>query len=200
MNVIEVNGSLRTVLGKKEAKSLRKEEKVPCVIYGGEAPVHISVAQAELRKLIFTPNIYIVNLKIDGKEYKSIMQDVQFDPVSDAVTHIDFLQISEDKAVKIEVPVKVKGFSKGVKAGGKLKQDLRKLRIKALPAFLPDFVEINVENLEIGQAIKVGELIRENIEFLNNKSTPVVSVVITRAAKAALVAAAAAEAKTTKKK
>ncbi len=199
MKTIEINGSLRTVLGRKESQKLRKEGKIPCVLYGGEAPIHATVTEAEIRKLIFTPDAFLLNLKLEDKEYKAIMQDVQFHPVGDQVIHIDFLEVHDDQPVKIEVPVKVKGFAKGVKAGGKLKQNVRKLKIKALPAFLPDSIDVNVENLEIGQEIRVVDMHRDNIEFLNSKTQPIISVIVTRAVKtaddtAATPAAAAAPA------
>lgn len=192
MKTIEINGSSRTVLGRKESQKLRKEGKIPCVLYGGEAPVHAIVAESEIRKLIFTPEVYLINLKIEGKEYKTIMQDIQFHPVNDQVIHIDFLEVHDDQPVKIEVPVKVKGFAKGVKAGGKLKQNVRKLKIKALPAFLPDSIDVNVVDLEIGQSVRVIDMHRDNIEFLNSKTLPIISVVVTRAAKTATDTATAA--------
>ncbi|WP_159522777.1 50S ribosomal protein L25/general stress protein Ctc [Sunxiuqinia indica] len=186
MKSIEVKGHLREGLGKKESKKLRSEGKVPCVLYGNEEPIHFYADAAAFRPLVYTPNVYLLDLDIDGTVYKAIMQDVQFHPVDDQVLHVDFLKTTDEKPVKIEVPIKVSGYAKGMKTGGKLKVNLRRLKVKALAKDLPDTIKIDITNLELGDSFKVGSLEMENIEFLNNKSVPVVSIVITRAARAAL--------------
>ncbi len=185
MQVIELKGTKREILGKTYTKSLRKNEEVPCVIYGGAEPVHFIVGEKEFGKLLFTPHIYIVKLSIDGKTYEGILQDVQYHPVSDRVLHADFLMIHADKAVTIEIPVALSGFSEGVKAGGKLQLEQRKLKVKALPKFLPDTLDVNIDKLGLGKAIQVKELSYNNLEILNAKNSVVVSVKLTRAAKAA---------------
>ncbi|HPB05952.1 MAG TPA: 50S ribosomal protein L25, partial [Prolixibacteraceae bacterium] len=138
MKSFELKGNLREALGKKDSAKLRAEKKVPCVLYGVDEPVHFYTESADLTKLIYTPNVYIVDLTINGKKSQAIMKDIQFDPVSDEVTHIDFLKISDSKPVKIEVPVNVTGFAKGIRAGGKLQIEVRRLKLLALPKYLPD--------------------------------------------------------------
>ncbi|TKG96483.1 50S ribosomal protein L25/general stress protein Ctc [Puteibacter caeruleilacunae] len=191
MKSIEIKGQLRTAVGKKDAKNLRNAGNVPCVMYGGEAPVHFYADANEFRKVVYTPSVYLIDLNINGEACKAIMQDIQFHPVTDEILHIDFLQIFEENPVTIEIPVEVEGFAKGIKAGGKLKINLRRLKVKALAKDLPDTITLNVEELGLGESIKVEAMEVENLEFLNAKSTPVVSVIITRAARAAMNAAAA---------
>lgn len=185
MKTFELSGKLRENLGKKDSAKLRSEEKVPCVLYGDETTVHFYVENKSLTKLIYTPNVYIINLSIDGKKQQALMQDIQFDPVSDEVVHIDFLKISNDKPVKVEVPVHVKGFAKGIRKGGKLQIEVRRLKVLALPEFLPDSIDVDVTELDLGQSLRVGDLNLEKITVLNGKSVPVVRIMVTRAARAA---------------
>ncbi len=185
MKTVVVKGEKRTALGKKESKKLRSKENVPGVLYGGIEPLHFSVPFSEMRKLIYTPDIYIVNLDIDGEVYPSIMQDVQWHAVEEQILHVDFLRIDDSKPVKIEIPVKITGLAKGIKAGGKLKTNMRRLKVKALAKDLPDTVDVDVTKLGIGQSIKVEEISVNNVEFLDNKSNVVASVIVTRAAKSA---------------
>ena len=185
MKSISIKCTKREVVGKKEAKRLRAEELVPGVLYGGEEPIHFYAPEKEFKNLIYTPNVYLVNLDIDGTVYQSIIQDRQFHPVEERLLHVDFLRTSNDKMVKIELPVKVEGFAKGIRKGGKLKLNLRTLKVKALVKHLPDNIAINVDDLDIGESYKVGSLQRENLEFLNAKSIPVITIMITRAARAA---------------
>lgn len=185
MKTIEIAGFKRETTGKKEAQKLRAEDKVPCVLYGGKEPIHFGVSAKDLKKLLYTPNAYLVNLNIDGTVSCAIIQDSQFHPVEDQILHVDFLQVSEDKPVKIEIPVKVEGYAKGMRKGGKMKLNLRRLRVKAFAKDLPDYIPVNIEDLDLAQSVRVSELSMDNIEFLNAKSIPVVSVDITRVAKAA---------------
>ena len=185
MKSISIKGTKREVVGKKEAKRLRAEGLVPGVLYGGEEPIHFYASEKEFKPLIYTPNVYLVDLDIDGTVYPSIIQDSQFHPVEEQLLHVDFLRTSEDKKIKIEIPVKTEGFAKGIRKGGKLKLNLRTLKVKASVKDLPDTIDINVDDLDLGQSIKVGALQRENLEFLNAKAVPVVTIMITRAAKAA---------------
>ena len=186
MKAVEIKGSLRTSLGKKDAKKLRVEGKVPCVLYGGEEPIHFQADASVFRKVVYTPNVYLINLNIDGTIYNAILQDIQFHPVAEQILHIDFLQISDDKPVKIEVPVKVEGYAKGMRSGGKMKLILRRLKVKGLVKDIPDTISVDISDLELGQSVKVNEVKVENLELLNSKSIPVVSVMITRAARAAM--------------
>jgi large subunit ribosomal protein L25 len=185
MKSISIKATKREVVGKKDAKRLRTEELVPGVLYGGEEPIHFYAPEKEFKPLIYTPNVYLVDLDIDGTVYQSIIQDSQFHPVEEKLLHVDFLRTAENKPVKIEVPIKIEGFAKGIRKGGKLKQNLRTLKIKALVKDLPDTININVDDLDLGQTIKVGALQRDNIEFLNAKAVPIVAIIATRAAKAA---------------
>lgn len=185
MKSLTVKGEIRKSLGKKDARKLRVEEKAPAVLYGGDEPIHFSVDFSELRHLIYTPNVYLIELNIDGTVHKAIMQDIQWHPVDEQVLHVDFLKISEDKPIKIEVPIKVTGHAKGMKAGGKLNTNLRRLKVKALASDIPDTISIDVTKLGLGQGIKVGDLKMDNVEFLDQKSNVVVSVAITRAARSA---------------
>ncbi|HZL11330.1 MAG TPA: 50S ribosomal protein L25/general stress protein Ctc [Prolixibacteraceae bacterium] len=185
MKSISIKGTKREVVGKKEAKRLRYEGLVPGVIYGGEAPIHFYAPEKAFKPLIYTPNVYLVDLDIDGTVYQSIIQDTQFHPVEERLLHVDFLRTSDDKMVKVEIPVKAEGFAKGIRNGGKLKINLRTLKVRAMVKHLPDFIGINVEDLDLGQSFKAGSLVRENLEFLNAKAVPVITIMITRAAKAA---------------
>ena len=185
MQTIEIKGTVRTELGKKSTKALRAEGKVPCVIYGGDKNVHFTASEAEFRKIIYTPNIYIINVNVDGTVYPTILQDTQFHPVKEQMFHADFLLVKEDKPVVIEIPVKLEGFAEGVKAGGKLQLEMRKLKVKALAKHLPDSLKINIDKLGLGKTMQVGHLSYDNLELLNAKNAVVVAVRLTRAARAA---------------
>jgi len=185
MKSISIKCTKREVVGKKEAKRLRGEGLVPGVLYGGEEPIHFYAIEKEFKPLIYTPHVYLVDLDIDGTVYQSIIQDKQFHPVEEQLLHVDFLRTTADKMVKVEIPVKTEGFAKGIRKGGKLKLNLRTLKVKAMVKYLPDTITINVDDLDLGQSYKVGSLVRENLEFLNAKAVPVVTIMITRAAKAA---------------
>ena len=186
MKSVEIKGSKRAETGKKESKKLRNESLVPCVLYGSDEPIHFQAPAAEFRKVIYTANVYLIELNIDGEIYKAIMQDIQFHPIEEQILHCDFLKISDNKPVKIEIPVEITGYAKGERAGGKKKINLRRLKVKALAKDIPDTITINVEDLDLGQSIKVSQLKYDNLEFLNSKSIPVVSIVVTRAARAAM--------------
>ena len=182
MKTVVVKGQKRETIGKKESKKLRSQEIIPAVLYGGEEVIHFAVPFSELRKVIYTPSNFLIDLDIDGKTYKAMMQDIQWHAVDEAVLHIDFLQIHDDKLIKIDVPVKILGLAKGITAGGKLKINLRRLKVKALASDLPDTIDIDVTELGISESVKVGELDLDNLELLDNKSNVVVGVVVTRAA------------------
>ncbi len=185
MQTIEIKGTVRTELGKKSTKALRAEGSVPCVIYGGEQNIHFTAPEAEFRKIIYTPNVYIINVNVDGTVYPTILQDTQFHPVKEQILHADFLAVKEDKPVVIEIPVKLEGFAEGVKAGGKLQLEKRKLKVKALAKDLPDELTINIDSLGLGKTMQVGQLSYDNLELLNAKNAVVVAVRLTRAARAA---------------
>ena len=191
MKSIEIKGFKRETLGKKATKQLRKEENVPCVLYGGEEIVHFYAPVKDFRHLFYTPNVYIVNINVDGKTYPTILKDAQFHPVNEVPLHVDFLEIHDDKPVVIDIPVKVEGFAKGVQAGGILRVEKRKLTVKGLPKHLPDELVINVDDLDLGKTRKIGDLKFDNLELLNAKNAVVVAVRLTRAARAAQQAASA---------
>ncbi|MBK5203398.1 MAG: 50S ribosomal protein L25/general stress protein Ctc [Prolixibacteraceae bacterium] len=192
MKTVKIEGTKRTALGKKDTKKLRDNNLIPCVIYGGDVePAHISIKAADFRKVIYTPNVYLIDLEVEGKKIEATIQDIQYHPVDDKVLHVDFLRIDENKPIKIEIPVKLKGYAAGLKAGGKVNQNLRKVKTKGLAKNMPDNLTLNIENLEIGQSIKIEDLDFENLEFLNPKAVPVVSIVVTRAVATEEVATAA---------
>ena len=196
MKSIEIKGSLRTETGKKAAHSLRQNNGVPCVLYGmqkdengNQVATHFTVTVDGLRKLVYTPHIYVVDLNIDGKIVNAIMKDIQFHPVTDKILHVDFYQIDESKPIVMEVPVQLEGLAEGVKAGGKLALQTRKLKVKALYNLIPERLVVNVTNLGLGKTIKVGELNYEGLTLLNAKEAVVCAVKLTRAARGAQAAA-----------
>ncbi|HOP04929.1 MAG TPA: 50S ribosomal protein L25/general stress protein Ctc [Tenuifilaceae bacterium] len=189
MKSFEINGSLRTEKGKKFTKKMRKQESVPAILYGGKENVMLSLDESELRDLIYTPNVYIVDLKVGKKAYKSIIKDIQFHPVNDRILHIDFLELSDDKKVTIGVPVELTGSSEGVKQGGKLTLITRKLKVSAFPKDLPDTIKVDITNLDLGKSKLVGDISLDNIQVVDPKSTVIATVKLTRAARGAAQAA-----------
>jgi len=185
MKTLAISGSERKELGKKAAKAERKSNIIPCVLYGNGKNVNFTVSDSELRKLFYTPNIYLVELTIDGKKTNAILKDAQFHPVKDTILHVDFYEVTEDKPIVMAVPVKLEGLAEGVKAGGKLSQDMRKIKVKGLYNNIPEVLNINVENLGIGKTIQVGSLSFDNLEIVSPKIAIVASVKATRAAKGA---------------
>ena len=147
MKTFDLSGSARADFGKKAAKAIRAEKNVPCVLYGGESNVNFIVAASDLRKLIYTPEVYLVNLTIDGKTSKAIIKEIQFHPVSEAILHMDFLEVSENKPVAVEIPVQLTGLAEGVKAGGKLNLEMRKLRVKGIYTNIPERIVLDVTSL-----------------------------------------------------
>ena len=183
MKTFELTGSKRESTGKKAAKAYRKESLVPCILYGGKEVVHFTVTKEGIRKLIYNPEVFIVNLSVDGKKYVAILKDSQYHPVSDELLHADFLQVFDDKPVVMEIPIVLEGLAQGVKDGGKLSMDMRKLKVKGLYKNLPEKLVINIENLGLGKTIQVGNLNYENLELLNSKENVVAAVRLTRAAR-----------------
>jgi large subunit ribosomal protein L25 len=185
MKSLEINGKVREVTGKKDSKKLRNEMLVPCVLYGGEENIHFCAPFSEFRSLVYTPEVFVVNLNIDGKIHQSILQDMQWHPVEEQLVHADFLLINDSKPVKVELPVSIVGTAKGIKVGGKLKVNLRKIKVKGLVKNLPDAIKVDVTELDLSQNIKVGDLNIPGVQFLAVKSDVIATVTITRAAKAA---------------
>ncbi|MFH1295867.1 MAG: 50S ribosomal protein L25/general stress protein Ctc [Bacteroidota bacterium] len=176
MKQVSLSGSLRENVGKKDAKKLRREGKLPCVMYGGREQFHFQTDEKLFSKVVFTPNVFIIELNIDGKEYNTIIQDLQYHPVTDRILHVDFLEVSSEKPIIISIPVKLTGTPQGVLKGGRLIRKARKLKIKAMMEDLPDFIEINIADLDIGDSIKISDLHRDNIEFLDAARNMVVGV------------------------
>ncbi len=188
MKTLEIKGNLRSATGKKDSKSLRDQEIVPCVMYGGEEPIHFQVPFSEFRPVVYSPDVFLVTVDIDGKAYKAMLQDTQWHPVDEVLMHADFLQVSEKKPVKVSLPVTITGTAKGIKVGGKLKVNLRRLKVKGMVNDLPDTISVDVTELGLAQSIKVGALKPSGYQILNNKSDVVATVTVTRAARAAMTA------------
>ncbi|NGM60558.1 50S ribosomal protein L25/general stress protein Ctc [Sphingobacterium sp. SGG-5] len=195
MKSIAISGSVRQNVGKRDAKELRYEGKVPAVLYGGKEQTHLAVSAADLKPVLYTGDVVFVDLDIDGKKARAVVQEAQFHPLTDQVRHVDFLELFDDKEVAINIPVKLTGTSPGVKMGGKLVQKLRKLRVKALPANLPQEVEVPMESLEVGKSFRVNQVKVENATILNNADDTIVSVIMSRALRQAEQEAAKVAAK-----
>ncbi|WP_298508107.1 50S ribosomal protein L25/general stress protein Ctc [uncultured Kordia sp.] len=194
MKSITINGSQRESVGKVATKALRNAGKVPCVLYGGDNPLHFSAEELSFSKLVYTPNAHTVVIALeDGSTHNAILQDIQFHPVSDKILHIDFYRLFDDKEVTMDIPVAVKGTAPGVISGGVLRLNKRKLRVKALPKHLPDSIEADVSELEIGNKLYVTALTNENYKLLHADNTVVCQVRISRAAMKAAQEAAKAE-------
>ena len=185
MNSITINGSKRESVGKSSSRLLRNAGQVPCVLYGGEGPIHFSAPELAFSKLVYTSSAYTVVIALGEKEqFSAIMQDIQFHPVTDKILHVDFYQLFEDKQISIDIPVKLNGNAIGVRLGGNLQRNKRKLRVKALPTNLPDSIEIDISELNIGDKVYITELSNENFEFLHPDNTVVCQVRRARAAMA----------------
>ena len=186
MKSFDLKGTSRTEVGKKSTNELRKNNGIPCVIYGIEKEAKaFAVTTDAVRKLVYTPDIHVVNLTIDGVECKAVLKDIQFHPVKDTILHMDFLQIVEDKAIVMEVPTVLTGLAAGVKLGGKLQQAIRKIKVKAVYANIPEKLTVDVTELGLGKSIKVGELSFEGLELVTPAQTVVCSVAATRASREA---------------
>jgi large subunit ribosomal protein L25 len=202
MKSITIKGSERESVGKVSTKALRNAGMVPCVVYGGGQPVHFSADERAFKNLVYTPNVHTVVIELEGgKTMNAIMQDIQVHPVSDKILHMDFFQLHDDKEITMEVPVNVVGKSPGVMAGGVLRLNQRKLKVKALPANLPDFIEVDITPLQMGNKLYVTKIVTNNFKLVHADNTVVCQVRISRAAmKAAQEAAKAAKAGPAKKK
>lgn len=182
MKVSKLSGLLRANVGKKDAKALRNAERVPCVIYGQGTQVHFSARKIDVEKLIFTPEVYQVEIDVEGRQAKAIIQEIQQDNITGAVKHVDFFELNDAKPVKVALPVRLTGASRGVLAGGKLLQVFRRLTVFALPNALPDAVTIDITKLRIGQSIRVGQIEADGLKFLEPANAVVVSVKMARGA------------------
>lgn len=185
MKTIAISGSPRENVGKRDAKELRYEGKVPAVLYGGKEQAHFAVVTTELKDAIYTPEANFVEITLDGKKIKAIIKELQFHPLTDVLLHVDFLQLFDDKEILMEIPVKLTGTSPGVKMGGKLVQKLRKLRVKALPKNMPQTVEVSIAKLEVGNLFRVRDLQKGEYIITNTPEDTIVSVGMSRALKQA---------------
>ena len=215
MNTFQLEAEPRTVLGKKASKALRNDSKIPVVLNGGkivDLPYEGKLAEGEkvvelcnnkgiittdltvtteaVRKLIYSPDIFAIELTVNGVKKSAILKDLQFHPVTDKVLHIDLLEVTDQKPVVIEVPVKLEGHAEGVKAGGKLTLSMKKLKVRAIYTAIPERIVVNVDNIKLGQSLKVGDLHYEGLELVNSKNAVVCAVQLTRAARGAQAAAA----------
>ena len=181
MKSFAISGSPRENVGKRDAKELRYEGKVPAVLYGGATQTHFSVSAADLKAVVYTPVVHFIDIEVAGVKSQAIIKDIQFHPLTEQIIHIDFLLLDEKKPITIEIPVKLTGTSPGVKVGGKLVQKLRKLRVKALPKDHLDAIEVSIESLEVGKSVKVAEIKFDNLTILNAKEDTIVSVTTSRA-------------------
>jgi large subunit ribosomal protein L25 len=183
MKTLEIIGYKRANLGKSESKKLREEGNVPCVIYGGEEQVHFYAPMILFRPLVYSADIYFVELNIEGKIYNCILQDIQFHPVSEMILHVDFMELHDDKPIKMQVPVKFFGDSPGIRAGGKLMINTRTLLVRALPKDMPESIDLDISEITLGMTIKVKEVETDNFEIQNSPQVSIASVSIPRAAK-----------------
>jgi large subunit ribosomal protein L25 len=180
MKSVALSGNKRAERGTSNANILRKEEKIPAVIYGGKENVHFTVNEVKFNKIINTPEVYFIDLDVDGAKFKAIVKDVQFHPVTDRVLHIDFLEVDEKKPITLKIPVNLTGRSKGVANGGTLKTPIKMLRVSGLPSAIPENIAIDMTNLKIGDSIKVGELNVDGLTFLGADNAVVVGVKMSR--------------------
>jgi large subunit ribosomal protein L25 len=195
MKTITIEGQLRTELGKQATRLLRSEEKVPGVIYGGAKEVNFSAPATSFKTLVYTPDFQLAEVKVEGKAYRCILKDLQFDKVSDQLIHVDFLELVEDKKVIATIPIKFTGAAKGVKDGGKLITKMKVLKIKTLPRYLKENIEVDLTDLELNGNVRVEDVKADNYEILNSPRIPIASIVLTRQLKQEEAGAPAAGAK-----
>lgn len=197
MKQITIEGTSRADLGKKATKAVRANGNVPCVLYGEKkdengkpVAIHFEVSEKQINKLVFTPHIYLVDIKIDGEDHKGIMKEIQFHPVKDNVLHVDFFEVHADKPIVMGVPIAAKGLADGVRAGGRLMMMIRKLQVRALYENIPERLDVDVTKLQLGKSINAGQLSYDNLEIITPKEVIVCTVKMTRAAMGAAAAAA----------
>ena len=176
MKTVSLSGTLRAHVGKKDAKKLRNEGKVPCVIYGGKEQKHFFLDQKDFKKVVFTPDVFSINIELGDESFHTILQDIQYHPVTDIVLHADFLELTSGKPVTLAIPVQMEGTSPGVIKGGRLQLKIRKMRVKGLIEDMPDHIVLDISKLDIGNSIKVKDVPGEKLQFLDPASAVVISV------------------------
>lgn len=196
MQTVAIEGKKREELGTKYSRAIRKENQVPCVVYGGNEVLHFHAHKNAFSKLVYTPDFKIAEIDVEGKKVRAILKDIQFHPVTDALQHIDFIELVGGKKVKAEVPLRMQGVAPGVKLGGKLQQSIRKVKIMATPEQLVDHVTVDISMLELGQSVRVRDIATpEGLEVLNPPAIPVAMVEIPRALRSAMTEKAKEDAK-----
>lgn len=185
MKSVKIEGKHRSGLGKKETRQLRSEGQVPGVIYGGNETVHFSASAIEFRKLVFTPDFQLAEITVDGKTYKTILKDKQFDVLTDEISHLDFLELVDDKKVIATLPLKYEGQPAGVKAGGRLEIKVKSLKVRTYPKYLSENIAVDITNLELNGNVRVQDVKAEHMEIMNSPRIPIASIVMTRALKQA---------------
>lgn len=182
MKTFDLKASLRKSTGKKDAKALRRNKQVPCVLYGGKENIHFHAEDRAFKDLVYTNHIYVIRLDIEGKVHLAVMKEIQFHPVTDSLDHIDFIEVTADKPIIIDLPVEITGNSVGIRAGGKLRQRKRYVKVKGLIEKLPDSLVVDISDLDIGDSILAGELKYDNVQILESPRALVVGVISARAA------------------
>lgn len=185
MNSVKIEGKLRSEFGKTPTRHLRSEGEVPCVIYGGSEPVHFSAPMLAFRPLVYTPQFQLAEITVDGKSYRCILKDKQFDVITDELSHIDFLELVEDRMVVANLPLKFTGQPAGVKAGGRLEIKMKALKVRTMPKHLIEAIEVDITTLGLNENLRVQDVAAENMEVMNSPRIPVASIVLTRALKQA---------------
>ncbi len=180
MKTISISAESRSELGKKSTRELRKADHVPCVMYGGAEVIHFHAHENDFRHVVYTPNAFIIELSINGQKHNAVMQELQFHPVTDKLNHIDFVEVSDDKPVTMEIPINLVGAAIGIKNGGKPRQRRRVLKVRGLIKDLPDTLDIDINDVEIGDVIKIGDLSYENLEILDPARSMIYAVVSSR--------------------
>ena len=180
MNTITIEGQLRTEFGKAATRQLRSEEKVPGVIYGGEKEINFSAPGTAFKDIVYTPDFLLAQVNVDGASYRCVLKDLQFNKVSDQLIHVDFLELVEDKKVIVTIPLKFTGVPAGVKAGGKLVTKIKAIKVKTLPKYLRENIELDITNLELNENLRVQDVKADNMEVLNSPRIPIASVTMTR--------------------
>jgi large subunit ribosomal protein L25 len=183
MKSVKIEGQIRSEYGKTATRRLRSEGLVPCVIYGGEKEIHFSAPTLAFRPLVYTPEFQIADISVDGASYRCILKDKQFDVVTDELNHIDFLELVEDKKVTANLPLKYVGQPAGVKAGGRLETKMKTLKVRTLPKYLREAIEVDITNLELNSNMRVQDVVAEHMEVMNSPRIPIASIVMTRALK-----------------
>ncbi len=183
MKTIQISVEKRTELGKKSTRDLRKADHVPCVMYGGGEVLHFHAHENDFRHIVYTPTAFVVELNLGGEVHKAVMQELQFHPVTDKLYHIDFVEVFDDKPVTVELPITLIGAAIGIKNGGKARQRRRVLKVRGLIANLPDVLEIDITDIDIGEVIKIGDLTYDNLEILDPSRSMIFAVVSSRISK-----------------